>query len=1073
LPVLVADPNNPTVPIRYQQYNGYSGYSQYQGFPGNPTILSQNQDVNGMIDEGDEVIADRRYQAQFGGNDQIFGSEEMAGLHLSAGDFARINGASRLRQLMPFNFELNLQARAIRQRFTSDSYDRRQHGFAYSAYPAAAPRGNWEFNADIDGDGQYEFPPMVPGLAGGASDPAQPFRLETRAVIGAEFNNQDYSGGLFHQQLRLKLNRLLTTPFPTAIQAMGPNNAPYFRNLIPHPDMLNNNDNTPIPGSPGGAPAPTTFTPLGSLAQQEYWARHDRQKLARDLYVMLYLLGGANDALDHTTYSNADPDGPYDPMSGSGAQPRPLYQDWQLQEMAQFAVNYVDGFDRDNVITRFEYDKNLADGWNLDDNPYTTSEAGADRGEVFGVEAQMLTLSEALCIKQQALASGDNAATPYDDSAGGDRYFMYVELQNVNNKNVYLQNGAAKGQWRVRLHRVGSGFNDQSIVLKYDGLNNTPYIAPNRPFTIGTVNRSMSGADQFSDGTNNVFRAADLRIDIGNDSRFERIVPAVTDAGQQPNTDIPPGCNLDLIHDRDWNIDRYLVIQHGASPTLTRSTQSYAGVQSGTDASMTRGYFGQFDATAGNVGDTLQFILERRVHLDRTTPLVTDADQNNDNPWVVVDVLQDRTGQTLPQIINYGGLTQADSGNTILQNYAPNWQSLERSAPLDRSVTAFHNQAAMYSSSIGMPVNSNAPGQTSLWQPHFDRDYSSVMELFSVPLYGPDEVTARLAYNGKLLADSALPAGYGPGGLFYEVNVAGGKFTQPYNATQHTSMTNPFIHDNRWYRILELLEPPVRVNKQVEDFYQGQLLRLPAKVSLNGLRHPENLFALLDDPILFTLGLQENPLFEQQRDWWQQFILARDAVDPATSQILPGSPASRPFRDWSRAEGPLQVPSGTNIIPSLERTLARKLPRDSEDVNDNGTNGGAPDPGEDTNLDGTLYKNTTAVRRLLEARTQNDLGNNNVDYHTRHRLLAKVANHTTPRSNVFMVWTTVGFFEAYQPDPVNIPDVVQIGAEMADQVANRRRGYFIVDRSLLEDAYNSQTGTYDFRKFVQYRKTWQ
>jgi hypothetical protein len=64
---------------------------------------------------------------------------------------------------------------------------------------------------------------------------------------------------------------------------------------------------------------------------------------------------------------------------------------------------------------------------------------------------------------------------------------------------------------------------------------------------------------------------------------------------------------------------------------------------------------------------------------------------------------------------------------------------------------------------------------------------------------------------------------------------------------------------------------------------------------------------------------------------------------------------------------------------------------------------------------------------------------------------------------------TVGFFEGYRPDPVNNPNVVQIGAEMTDQT--RRRRFMVVDRSLLEDAWNPATGTYDFHKFIQYQKT--
>ena len=67
------------------------------------------------------------------------------------------------------------------------------------------------------------------------------------------------------------------------------------------------------------------------------------------------------------------------------------------------------------------------------------------------------------------------------------------------------------------------------------------------------------------------------------------------------------------------------------------------------------------------------------------------------------------------------------------------------------------------------------------------------------------------------------------------------------------------------------------------------------------------------------------------------------------------------------------------------------------------------------------------ARGLFEARASNDLaskntsnpsGGNTVDYYTRQRLLSKIAGNSTPRSNTFMVWVTVGFFEAYEAVPV-------------------------------------------------------
>ena len=37
-----------------------------------------------------------------------------------------------------------------------------------------------------------------------------------------------------------------------------------------------------------------------------------------------------------------------------------------------------------------------------------------------------------------------------------------------------------------------------------------------------------------------------------------------------------------------------------------------------------------------------------------------------------------------------------------------------------------------------------------------------------------------------------------------------------------------------------------------------------------------------------------------------------------------------------------------------------------------------------------------------------------MDYYTRNRLLSKIAGNTTNRSNVFLVWISVGFFDGFQ-----------------------------------------------------------
>ena len=103
---------------------------------------------------------------------------------------------------------------------------------------------------------------------------------------------------------------------------------------------------------------------ISSSYDQEWFARRDRQQLCRDIYTLLYLFGGGNDNMNYATTQN--------PYSSSPDNDNDGIPDI-LKDMAQFAVNMVDRMDPDNVMTAFEFDKNLADGWNLDDDPYTDS----------------------------------------------------------------------------------------------------------------------------------------------------------------------------------------------------------------------------------------------------------------------------------------------------------------------------------------------------------------------------------------------------------------------------------------------------------------------------------------------------------------------------------------------------------------------------------------------------------------------------------------------------------------------------------------------------------------------------
>jgi hypothetical protein len=231
--------------------------------------------------------------------------------------------------------------------------------------------------------------------------------------------------------------------------------------------------------------------PPRTIGEREFWARRDRQQMARDIYVLLYTLGGArkstaNNISDYRRANDPNlaedaapiaPNDPSDPLYFSTAQP--LYTHRQLRRMAQFAVNVVDALDTDNIVTKFEYDKNLGPspsgstgGWELDDNPYTSSDdvnttVGADatenmlypedtdgRGVVYGVEAQQLALSEILAIRSEAITpAGDSPATPYTDDQPRD--FLFVELQNMLPMELDLataRSGSSnpeRGVWRI------------------------------------------------------------------------------------------------------------------------------------------------------------------------------------------------------------------------------------------------------------------------------------------------------------------------------------------------------------------------------------------------------------------------------------------------------------------------------------------------------------------------------------------------------------------------------------------------------------------------------------------------
>ena len=98
-----------------------------------------------------------------------------------------------------------------------------------------------------------------------------------------------------------------------------------------------------------------------------------------------------------------------------------------------------------------------------------------------------------------------------------------------------------------------------------------------------------------------------------------------------------------------------------------------------------------------------------------------------------------------------------------------------------------------------------------------------------------------------------------------------------------------------------------------------------------------------------------------------------------------------------------------------------------------------------------------------------------VDYTMQHRLLGKLLNNTTNRSNVFLVFVQLDYFEAAQVTDTGGTgkQVVRIGAKRADSPGYR--GFYVIDRAKAVESVNAQalpdvatTGLFSFNQFFNY-----
>lgn len=953
------------------------------------------------------------FDAPFSISDNLF-------LHSSQSEIDRLAVSSRLGTLARFNFQKSQNSRAedIRKRFSTISNDRK----AFSN-PRTSGLRTWESNVDAPSGTQRKFPPAFGTITRYAAN--DPFRPELRFLL--EQTERDTAGARRNQ--KLSLNQLLTSRsgtgttgnesllYYTAATSGLSNAVEVLTPTITSPDRLVYRDLTPHDiYQPAEAHRSMTSA---TITAQEKLARADRQAMARDIYVLLYTLSG-DDSVNITT-------SPLSPLAA--------------REMAQYAVNLVDRLDGDNVSTTFFYDPELYDGW-----------ATTGLLPVQGVESQELTFSEALLVGQPK--SNDSTLTPWTETTAKDNYWLYFELQNVAPRPVSLTLNSGEcsarqfGIWRIR---------------RADNLDDVTFIGPNNGGNVAklTVQPGATHTIGMTDTTNSINAGSDLRVDFdgstvtGEASNFNLIAPDVL-----PTDDVAPvapKCHLDMVTDtalRAFRTGPTSLVSNASPPTPDDGT----GTQIGAAALATT-----------DANKPVRYILERRANPE--LPLLSEQD----NPWVPVDQI-DPGIQVMPIVDTTTAANLQNTTNSPLRQL----QSSERREPFERIVSTSATTAGETLHPVaniiapngttniddnyrantlrqGVPPNSNSPANFQYLQHHFNRAFASVGESLSVPVCGPELITKGIRQSWKspkLELDENFnnlkrdyPLATSDTRRFADSRLFSGaaKFLQPQNATNT-------VNTNRWHRLLEFVEVPTRTNVNLGVGSPFAIQRVPGKINLNTVRHPDVLAALLDDENQFDLQIATAPnapvlldRTEAGRDWWNQLTLARSAVpagataDPfygggSAGLPFPGLPGSRPLRGFGAMAGG----AGT---PTLDETILRALPADGA-------------PGLDR-------------RHLHQVGTNSEHTGGSLDPQVRERMLSKIANNVTTRSNTFAIFITVKYFRAIE-DTTN-GGAIRIGEPLNGVYTPEHRGFFIVDRTKLEAGYQTG-GTFDWRAFVEYRR---
>ncbi|MEO1995324.1 MAG: hypothetical protein ABGZ17_08615, partial [Planctomycetaceae bacterium] len=978
--VSIGAPANPNRWLKYDGYvvpgpNGTPGKSQWALNQYGQALMT-SVDFNALVNESAETLINE-YSPEVT-HDELFDTDEMAGLHLSNTDMSSSQDlvSDRLAELAPLSFGTGSDEQ-LRRSFTTLSFDRRNVFVPKTPKPDSnfIPKRHWEHWESIGGQWRNVFPPRFGGSSNtiAAYASLDPFRGPVRLMFSSQFGYP-----LSPQHLLVHANGNLDGGPQRTVDGRG-QRAPVFRPITPHPAAIDGVIKFDEPALyPYRGWRPSTGQSLAYRSNtQEYWAVRDRQALARDVFVLLYTFCGGNDDVSYASVSND----PSLEQSWNPPNARPtglLYTEDELKRMAQFAVNMIDAMDVDDVMTEFEYDVNLANGWNLDDVPSSTGDANhADRRVVRGVEAQKLMVNEVLGFQSVKATGGqaDYVQTEFTDDV--DRYFTYIELQNITPDTVSFASEA----WQIRLTQDGNGNgNGLDIKRRLTLKGGVDDVTAGQLFTIGsTSDGNVQDSQDPQKRAYSRFKVDPTASNNGNAPQYQQIVP--------PNNQ---ALHMDLVRRftelNNSNDNTDFKIEH----VTTNPGQGQGSGEQSTIPSQNGAFASGLDITRPLNVSVYRRANPRQRPYDAggaplTGALLTQFEEQN--PWVEVDALD----VNQMQVFDLNG-----NGNSAgVEKELRELKSRERSQPFSGAGLA-NKDADLTPNSISAK-NSQVPlsgiYDRYQWQHHLDRPFASLIELFHIPLVGPDEVSGLNPDNtSQSVLESFSVVTGNPRSRFLTagqmvVPQAVGNTPIPNSSERRFEQaSNDAASDARWWRLLGFLEIPSQVNRRVED-NPAVATRVPGRVNLNTIRNVGVLAGLLDE--FSELAMPGDPSVTNAdrldssrdsggaatyRNWWKNFLASRDSAGGGVTNghlVLPGSSQSRPFRSLTNMR------DGNNAI--LE-TVLRQLPNQ-------------PARG----------------RRLWELNGSNG----RVHYSVQDQLLARLMANTTTRSNVFVVFMSVTFFEAH------------------------------------------------------------